>query len=183
MGKREGAVSLIEKENAMKRILVLTICVLMISSVAMADVIGFFSDATGSSCNVTSGFNTTAAIIHKFTTGATGARFKVDFPAGTSFFSFATPYTPVGQLTSDLSLGYGQCLSSSIVLGTIVAILVPGTAHVLTADLQPFILYTNCVFAELPASGGALAIDGPVQQCLPDPVEPSTWGQVKALYR
>jgi hypothetical protein len=167
----------------MKKVLLLMVAVLMVSSVAMADHIGVYSDASGTSCSLAAGFNTTNAVIHKFTIGATGSRFKVTVPAGTAVFSFSTPYTPVGNITSDLSLGYGQCLSGSIVLGNIIAQFTAGTGAVVAADLQPFILYTNCLFAELPATGGTYYV-GSTGDCLePNATEPSTWGSVKALYR
>ncbi len=181
----------------MKRVLSLFFFLLLISSVAMADHIGLFKDASGSSCNLGSpGFNTTATMIHKFSAGATGSRFKVAFPPGSSFFAFNTQFTPVGLLTMDLSLGYGQCLSGCIVLGSIVAILGAGQATVLPADTFPNIIYTNCLFAELPATGGQAYVGGS-ENCsevlqmqgnavLADctvAVAPSTWGSVKSLYR
>jgi hypothetical protein len=169
----------------MKRYLLLIGCFLMIASSAMADHIGVYRDATGSSCNlgnIAGQFSPTATVIHWSTGGATGSRFKVTFPAGTSFFGFNTPYVPVGALNTDLSLGYGQCLSSSIILGTINAIYGAGTGKVEKADLQPMILYTDCVFAELPATGGSFLVNGLGDPCIVA-VEPSTWGKVKSLYR
>jgi len=170
----------------MKKVLLLMVAVLMISSVAMADHIGVYTDNTGASCNfgnIAGNFNPSATVIHKFTTGATGSRFKVTFPAGTAFFGFNTPYVPVGALNSDLSLGYGQCLSGSIVLGTINAIYQNGTGQVEKADLQAIILYTNCLFAELPATGGLFYIGATNPNCGEVATEQSTWGSVKALYR
>jgi hypothetical protein len=168
----------------MKRMLLLLVSLLLISSVAMADHIGLYRDATGGSCylGAPGQFNPNVAIIHKFTQGATGSRFKATFPAGTSFFGFNTPYVPIGLLTGDLSLGYGQCLSGSIVLGTINAIYGAGTAQILPADAFAYILYTDCSFGEYPATGGNAYIGG-TGQCYPFAVEPSTWGSVKALYR
>ena len=170
----------------MKKVLLLMVAVLMISSVAMAEHIGVYADNTGTSCSLTPGFQsgTTAAIIEKFSTGTTGSRFKVTLPAGSSFFSFSSPYTPVGGLTTDLSLGYGQCLNGTVVLGNIIAILGAGSGAVLAADLQPNIIYTNCLFAELPASGGTYTVGAPdPDACKEVATEPTTWGQVKALYR
>jgi len=167
----------------MKKVLLLMVAILMVSSVAMADVIGMYTDASASQCNLASGFNTTGTVVHKFTAGATGSRFKVIFPAGTSFFSFATPFVPIGNLTSDLSLGYGQCLNGSFALGTIVAILAPGLGSVTAADAFPTIIYTNCDFGEFPASGNNFGVATDPGPCDPNPTNQSTWGQVKALYR
>ena len=168
----------------MKKVLLLMVAVLMVSSVAMADHIGVYADASGASCALASGFNSTATVIHKQTAGATGSRFKITLPAGSNLFAFNTGFTPVGALGSDLSLGYGQCLSPTIVLGTIVAILAPGTIYVLPADGFPNIIYTNCSFAELPATGGTAYVLPSNGSCgEPSATEQSTWGQVKALYR
>jgi len=169
----------------MKKLLLLTLCLSLVSSAAFADHIGVFSDATGTSCNLGAPgqFSPTATVIHKFTTGATGSRFKVTFPAGTAFFGFNTPYVTIGALNTDLSVGYGQCLSGSIVLGTINAVYGAGTGQVEKAELQPIILYTNCLFAELEATGGTFYVGGTSYCGDSTPVEPSTWGSVKALYR
>ncbi len=168
----------------MKRTLLLIICILVIANGAMADLISIYSDASGNSCNLGAAgvFNADAAVIHKFANGATGSRFKAAFPAGTSFFGFNTPYVPVGALNLDLSLGYGQCLTGSIVLGNILAIYAAGSAQIVAADAFPDIIYTDCTFAELTASGGIADIGG-AGNCDPHAVEPSTWGSVKSLYR
>ena len=170
----------------MKRFLLLASCLLVISSAAWADHFGVYSDGTGTSCalgNIAGQFSPTATVIHRFTAGATGSRFKVTFPPGTAFFGFNTPYVPVGALNSDLSLGYGTCLSGSIVLGTINAIYGAGTGQVEKADLQPKIIYTDCLFGEYEATGGSFFVNGTGPCDNSTPVEPSTWGSVKALYR
>ncbi len=167
----------------MNRSLLLISSFLMISTTASADHIGLYSDQSGTSCSIAPGFNTTAAVIHKNTAGATGSRFKVVFPAGTSSVAFSTPYVYVGSLTSDLSLAYGQCLSSTIVLGTITGTLGSGNGSVRTADGHPFILYTNCMFAELQATGGSFGV-GTSGNCGESAApQPSSWGEVKGLYR
>jgi hypothetical protein len=166
----------------MKRMLLVLVSLLLLSSVAMADHIGVYSDAGGSSCYLGAPgvFSAMATVIHKFSEGATGSRFKVMFPAGTTFFAFNTSLVPVGSLPNDLSLGYGTCLSGSIVLGTILAIYSAGLVQVLPSDLFTDIIYTDCSFAELPASGGYATVGS---QCDAGAIEASTWAGVKALYR
>ena len=169
----------------MKKLLLLTLCLSLVSSAALADHIGVFSDVTGVSCDLGAAgqFSSTATVIHKYTTGATGSRFKVTFPAGTAFFGFNTPYVTIGALNTDLSVAYGQCVYGEIVLGTINAVYAAGTGKVEKAELQPIILYTNCLFAELEATGGLFTVAAGGNICISTPVEPSTWGSVKALYR
>src|SRR5512134_3130240 len=125
----------------MKKVLLLMVAALMISSVASANHFGVYTDATGSSCLLAPGFTSTATVVEKFTNGSTGSRFKVTLPAGSSFFSFNTPFVPIGVMTSDLSLGYGLCLDGSIALGQIVAILNPGQIDVLPADAFATIIF------------------------------------------
>jgi hypothetical protein len=167
----------------MKKVLLLMVAVLMIASVATADVIGVYTDATASSCVLAAGFTSSATVIHKFTAGATSSRWKIAFPAGTQFFSFATAFVPIGSPVNDLALGYGQCLSGSFALGTLVAILTPGQMDVLAADGFPEILYTDCNFGEHPGFGGHAYVAVTAGPCDPNASQNSTWGQVKALYR
>ena len=51
----------------MKKVLLLMVAVLMVSSVAMADHFGVYADNTGASCSLAVGFQsgTTAAVIEK----------------------------------------------------------------------------------------------------------------------
>jgi hypothetical protein len=166
----------------MKKLLLLTLVGLMCASPAFADNIVVASDASGTNCAIAPGFSSTATVIHRFTAGTTGSRFKVEIPAGTQFFSFATPFVPIGNLISDLSLGYGQCLTGSFALGTIVAIWTEGVISVVAADGFPNIIVTDCLFAELPATGATSYVQTTPVDCT-SPVDPTTWGKVKSLYR
>ena len=112
----------------MKKVLLLMVAVLMVSSVAMATPhYGVYTDCTGTSCALAAGFTQTVAVVEKFSVGTSGARFKVTLPAGSSFFGFSTGFVPLGNLTTDLSLGYGGCFSGTTCLGTIAGILILGT--------------------------------------------------------
>jgi hypothetical protein len=166
----------------MKKVLLLMVGVLMISSVAMADHIGVYTDGTGSSCLLAPGFTSTAAVIEKFSAGTTGSRFKVSLPVGSVLFGFNTPFTPVGKVDTDLAVAYGVCLTGDVVVGTLLANLANGTIQVLNSDILPNIIYTDCFFAEKVATGGTAHV-GETGSCNEVATEPSTWGQVKALYR
>ena len=172
----------------MKRMLLLLVSGLLISNVAMADHIGIYADASGTSCTLVSGFNPNVTIIHKFTYGATGSRFRVDF-GGNGFFAFNSPFVTVGSLDHDLSVGYGQCLNGCIPLGQIVTNLtiLGSSVRVVPAEVFPNIIYTDCSFGEYPATGGIAHVGYDNGDCAGNPctvpVEPTTWGSVKALYR
>jgi hypothetical protein len=168
----------------MKKVLLLMVAVLMISSVAMATPhYGVYTDCSGSSCALAAGFTQTVAVVEKLSTGTTGSRFKVVLPAGSNFFGFTTPYVPIGNLTNDLSLGYGVCLTGTNCLGTIAGILAPGVITVQASDGFPNIIYTDCSFGEFPGHGGTAYVGSAGDCNEPNAAQPSTWGQVKALYR
>ncbi|HET6347971.1 MAG TPA: hypothetical protein VFH88_02710 [Candidatus Krumholzibacteria bacterium] len=167
----------------MKRMLPVFLAVMVISGTAMADYINVYTDASGNSCVLASGFTSTATVIEKFSLGTTGSHFKIEFPAGTIFYGFNTSFVPTGVLTSDLSLAYGQCLVGDIPLGAIVADLAPGLIYVLPPDTFSVITSTDCNFVDHTAYGWHAYVDmeGPCAE--PLAATPSTWGSVKALYR
>lgn len=167
----------------MRRTLLLVLAAISISSIARADQIGIYSDASASSCVLAAGVNNTATLVHKFSSGATGSRFRVDFSGapGSAYYSFNTSFTTVGSLNDDISIGYGQCLSGSIVLGTMVSMLSSGQLYVRTGSNASSVLYTNCQFAEIAASGGQASIGN--NQCMASGTESATWGEIKSLYR
>lgn len=173
----------------MKKVLLLMVAVLMISSVAMADHIGLYNDGAGTTCLIAPGGHfsgTDCFVIEKFTTGSTGSRFKINFPAGSAVFAFtpAGAFSALGTATSDLSVGYGGCQTGTIVVGNLVCNLTAGTGAVVAADLQTDVLYTDCGFTQKVATGGTFTIgaSGPAP-CGEVATEPTTWGSVKALYR
>jgi len=171
----------------MKKVLLLMVAILMVASVAMADHISLYVDASGTSCNLASGFNSTATILHKYTLGATGSRFYLDISnaPGTAIFGFNSPFTPVGNIATDLSLGYGGCQGpGTIVLGTMIISLGASGYMDILASPGFGLLYTDCNFEEKTATGGRAHINNPEGTCLePVATQPATWGQVKALYR
>jgi hypothetical protein len=158
---------------------------ILASSSVLADNIGIYSDATGTSCSLTTGFSTTATVIHKFTLGATGSLFSLEFPAGSTFIAFASTLpcmsTPITSPTG-ISLYYcGECGAGSIVLGTIIANLSPGVAYVSPAPGYQDIAVYDCQFVGHRAGGGPACVGLPCP-CT-SPTDQATLGRVKALYR
>jgi len=168
----------------MKKVLLLMVAALMISSVAMADHIGIYSDATGSSCSLLGGFTQGSTVIHKQTPGTTGSRWYLDSSLLVgSIFAFTANYTTVGSYTNDLSVAYGPCVPGPVVIGTILMSATGGSLSIKPAQGFLTIIVTACDFGESPASGGTAYI-GTTGNCFePLATEQSTWGQVKALYR
>jgi hypothetical protein len=88
----------------------------------------------------------------------------------------------VGSLTTSLSVGYNWCETGNFVIGIITAILNPGYIEVVKADGYSVLFQEGCDFTGYPVTGGKAYIGA--GECDPGlATEPSTWGQVKALYR
>ena len=166
----------------MKRLLLLSLSLLIISSIAFADHIGIYTDAGGYSCLLAPGFSTTVTLIQKISYGSVGARFKIAAPAGSSLFWLNSPYQTSGTLDTDFSIGYGECLQGDWPLGQVVAIWAEGPVYVTAPDNFPNIIIANCEFVESAGFGGFALVGSCCDPCI-DATEQSTWGKVKALYR
>jgi hypothetical protein len=122
---------------------------------------------------------------------ADGVRFRVAASPGFTgvWLSDATPYYMVGSSPIDLGVGFNKCLSGRNLVATItyqlfgtstcseLAIAAP------VGFLWPF--FDTCDFTEYPLfNNGPLHVNCSGSfDCNPVPVEPSTWGKVKSLYR
>jgi hypothetical protein len=166
--------------------LLLTLSIMLIASVASADVIGVYNDDAGTNCTLNPGFTSNAAVLHKMTLGTVAANFKIVLPPGSSFFSFSTPFSPLPGVTPEgnISVQYGGCLTGTIVVGHIVAILAAGTIQVLPADGG--IGYIQSIRCDLTSryvypSNAGVGQNGDCDTSVS--TEASTWGSVKALYR
>lgn len=166
----------------MRKTLLLSLAVLFLSTTAHADHIGVYSDATGSSCVLSVGVSN-STVVHKFATGSTGSRFRVDLSAapGSIFYSFNTSFVNAGVLDDDFSVSYGQCLTGAIPIGTMVALLGAGQVYVRAGSGASSILYTDCSYSDVVGSGGQASVGD--NKCMASGTESATWGQIKSLYR
>jgi hypothetical protein len=180
----------------MKLLLVVVPLVLALPSIALADHIGLYSDASGSSCQLATGFNPGITVIHKFSLGAIGSHFGVTFPAGSTVFAFSCSSCPITATSiPDATPLYGECVTGSFVIGTITAVLNPGYVRIVAATGVECAMYTDCSFVEraaytgigyagVPNSCGEVVAEMSTgaASCPTVATEPSTWGSVKALY-
>lgn len=174
-----------------KMLMLCALLLIALPQIAAADHIGVYSDASGSGCMIAPGISTTSAVVHKFSLGAVGSRFRVAFPPGTTVYAFNTwnAYPAVGDVQTGIGVAYGTCLQGSWAVGTFVADYAPGAVCMHSAIGFPTINYFDCNFDELPASGSGASVGSPCgahnggPACGPVAVESSTWGSVKSLYR
>ena len=160
------------------------------ASAAMADHIGIYSDATGSTCTLTPGFSSTATVIHKFNAGATSLLFGISAANAPGTIIFSAPTSNVLCVVDPCPYVYNGCQSGSIILGTITALYgstgyieVVGAGNYPTGN-YPVPLVVDCNQQSHAATGGRAYIGTAPGPCDPPlPTEPSTWGSVKSLYR
>ena len=171
----------------MKTLLLLGVALLMNTSVARADHLGVYSDGSGASCALAPGFTSTATVLHKFTLGTRGSSFGLELPAGSVFFGFSTAFSPpLPPEAGTITLDYGTCLQGSFVVGTIVAILEPGTLWVRPGGGLANVMVTDCDLVEKAATCGGAYVGpnlGYCPSCETVATEQTTWGAVKSLYR
>jgi hypothetical protein len=183
----------------MKRIGLLLLVLVVLAAPAFGrepvGALGFYADAAGNSCNLVDAGSglLTYYVVHTFKPGeaAIGSRFKIVPPPGAAwaFITFQTTFTTIGQADSDVSVGYGiNCQSTAFEVGHVLysslGTAAPACSHLtFGAGLPGFILGLQCNFAEKVIETG-VGIMNPNAGCQCNvATQPSTWGQVKALYR
>jgi hypothetical protein len=162
--------------------MLLMVFAVMISTAAMADHIGIYSDETGGTCFLGSGLKTHVTIIEKYSLGSTGCRFSTTMGVN-QFFAFNSLYATIGIATSDITVQYGECLSGNIVVGTAVMNLIADKIYIHPAQGQTQVLFSDCLFVNQKATWGAGVVTGSEPGMYQVATEPGTWGRVKSLYR
>lgn len=182
----------------------LIIALFAVPSVALAQAgyIGLFFDPAGTMCSIDEQPNLFVPIyaIHMATAGAGAVQFGVEAgnPSGFIFLGETSPYaTIIGSVWihdegNGGSVAYGSCVASPNLVKT-VNVLTTGTNPPCTpltvipdpASLTGTIEVVDCDNNKLIGGGGHAVVD-PDESCpwvCYVPVQESTWGGVKALYR
>ncbi len=189
----------------MKKVLLMTLALMVCAGAAMADHVGVYSDPAGTSCALTTlapfPAQNATYLIHKFNAnGATAIQFKVNDASGLLFASavFPAAFLTLGTWNTDLSVAYGGCLQGDVAVGTLNFFSLGGTfscASTLAIGAAPTspipneIATVECDFETLTAiTGGTLWVGPNAGACVGGPCDPlavqeNTWGGVKALYR
>ncbi|MFH1754817.1 MAG: hypothetical protein ABIA59_03860 [Candidatus Latescibacterota bacterium] len=191
----------------MKRALLLSVCLLVVASMAFAQAgsIGVFADPAGASCNLTD----TAPglklvyVVHVYSPGATASQFRVTADAGMLMTYLAeavtAPYIKIGTCAGPAGTGcaiaYGSCVASPNMVLTVQYFASGLTTpcamfHVLpdisTIPPKTSVLVTNCAVptpALLIATGGEAYVNNNGSCPCNVPVEETSWGQIKSLYQ
>lgn len=191
----------------MKKALMVAFCLLLVagSVFAQGGQIGLFSDVFGTNCNVYDAAPglVVVYVVHVYAIGATAAQFSVDDVtwSGGAMTPLAeavtNPFIKIGTCANSLggtgcAIAYGGCYASPNMILTIQYFgsgLTPNCRYIQVmpdpSATPPGIYVTDCSDPPLlmGADGGAMVIN-PDPTCLCDiPVEETSWGQIKSLYK
>ena len=181
----------------MKRFAIMVLVIVALAAPALAGVgtLSVNGDDQGTTCNISNpgSGQVLTYVLHTMNPGdeATLSRFMIVPPVGWSllFFSPQAGFISTGSADLDISVAYGVCQQGTTLVGTgfwNATGAAPACSYVeiKTASGQLFVLATDCNFQEIEMPTPGKAIVNPDQTCQCNiPTQPTTWGQVKALYR
>lgn len=181
----------------MKKALLLTLVLMLAASMAFAQggSIGVFSDAGGSSCNLTDAAPGLLSfyVVHVLTPGATASQFSAPMPAcmlGASYLSDTGIFpVTIGSSQTGVAIGYGACLAAPIHCLTINyfggGLTTPCCYYGVYPDpnlTSGNIEVVDCTENLITATGG-VGIINPDGTCQCDvPTQDTTWGKVKSIF-
>ena len=193
--------------------LCLILCLAAGAAFGQAGLISVFSDPGGTSCQFidTPGV-TNLYVVHVNTPGATAGQFAICEGAGFTCDYLAETYpfpTVIGNTRTGITVGYGGCQASPILMVTMLYICDGSSLSCSTVEVIPDpaevtgeVVVTDCVVPfpnKLTAAAGRIITNPTIDcNCLanasltiassnpctpPLATQKSTWGSVKALYR
>ena len=176
----------------MKRIIVIALCGITCAGMAFAQAesINVFSDLGATDCFFTdTGGLVQVYVFHMNSPATTASEWMIYTPGWTYLGEQADFELVIGNSISGVAISYGDCLNGNFKLMTINffgsnannclllgIVPSPTKAGVRTVDCS-----SNSFF--ISGGWGRINADATCQDCNPpDPVEQSTWGQIKSLY-
>lgn len=177
----------------MKRLLMITLSLLLVTATSYAQIpgtIGVYADAAGTDVNIVDdGGVVEAHMLHVLTDGATAIQYKLDVSA-TEWIHLGDNWDfelVLGSSVEGASIAYTECLSGSIYLGT--ALFLGSSAPLCTEiSIVPdpphdTIRAISCLETWMFPAGGRAMVNADDTCQISVPVDQTTWGGIKALYR
>jgi hypothetical protein len=187
----------------MTKLLLLVFIGLFITSSAQAQFGGYiapYADDRGCYCegDNTSGFMT-VYIFHAYPPGAVASQFSVQVHGlPLTYIGETSNYQTIGSAPTGVSIGYGTCMTSSILILEINYLGVSYPCDMIRIEQDPNAIPPGIWVADcdnppnvvsaigwdmyLNNDGGCYCTAGPMEDCT-IPVEETSWGEIKALYR
>jgi hypothetical protein len=192
----------------MRRLLLITLILLIAATTTTAQpgVIGVYGNPTGAVCDIYDypGADVLVYVVHTYSPGATGARFKLYWAGGADMTYLGErvtdPYFGKGTAFSGISIEYGSCVMSPNMILTLhfkgngdspdcsflVVIPHPGDGSIYVTDCSdpPNLLAAGDDCLVINNNDGSCPCNIPGWSPCPDivPVQQATWGHIKMLY-
>ena len=186
----------------MRRVLTVFGFSCLLASAAHADHIGLYNDPQGSCSGMVPAPTPTlnaVYVVHKQNNGAAAVQFKIQNQSGLFPVSQTSPYDRLGVWDGDWAFDFGGCVAGDHLVATLNFLWfgtpITGCGQTLrvvdapTSAIPGEIVVADCAFNLETATGGAFYFEAAPLTCAFDigcyatPVQTSTWGAVKALYR
>jgi len=179
----------------MRSILLLASCLVLLAGPARADSIALYRDLNADMCAMPSLplQPHTVYVFHELSAGATGSSWRIANTTGMlSLGSSCDGLSITGDPYTGISLSYGSCLTGTFAICELVLMKlssdpIPGCYQLRVLgypDNAPMV--TDCSDNPIAAGGGFFTFDfeGKINcwDCS-TPVESTTWGRVRAMYR
>ena len=189
-----------------KTLLVLPIALVLavptlVNASAWVDLFPIVDGNYQSTCNFNeppaAGLREVAVVLNSLTDYFTGVRFAVsETDINWQRVAITSPYASVGNF-DDFSLGFGTCLTLPAVIATLQYVATShspcGTIRVVAPAQFAAPFGVHCFFEEISLESHHMTVNGvygipegsdyPECFCPPTATRPSTWGQIKSLYR
>ncbi len=182
----------------MKKVLLLTVAMLVCASMAFAQVgsIGLFADPFGADCNVldVAPGLCNVFIVHTNAAGTTASEFGIEAPVciAAPFLSYAANWAVDIAANASFplqgrSVGYGGCLASPIHVATLAYFCQALTGPCCLQSIIPHsitgvISAVDCNSNLLPANGGAARWNADPSCACTVGTHTSTWGNIKSMF-
>jgi len=182
----------------MRRVLLMSLLMLLVTSVAFAQVgqIGIYADAAGSDCRVVDAVPglLSVYVVHADVGGSNAVLFKVAPSAGVTMthISDNSAFLLLGNSETSIAVAYGGCMSGTFLILTMGYFASGTTPACEQLDIVPaddsvngLVEYVDCTDTKHEVATGQSGFIGGDSDSCPCPgtaVRPATWGAIKALY-
>jgi hypothetical protein len=178
-----------------KLLLLIALSILLVAAISDAQIagkVGVYADAAGTDANIVDdGGVVEAHMLHVLTDGAIGLRFKLDVSA-TNWIHLGDHWDfelVLGSSVEGVSFAYTECLSGSIYLGKAIFL---GSSAPTCSEISivpdPDATYgvieaISCLETWMFPAGGKAMVNADDACQMTVPVDQTTWGGIKALFR
>jgi len=187
----------------MRRLLLLTMAILLINGVVFAQFdlgsLDVFTDLSSMSCDFTDagGFLQVHVFVTHANDGTTAAQWKLTVPSGWTHLGDLPAFqTVIGTSVSGVSVAYGACMSGDfLVLSATFTMTAGATPACSLIKIEPdpsapsgSVEIVDCQLPSpakqlFPYLGAGIVNDDGTCPCTYVPVQETTWGGIKALYQ